>query len=128
VSFSDFVGGEKQGTWEFGPFKASYCACVDDVGGCIKTMICPCLVVGENRSKIFPDKGCFLPGCLCLLPVIGFCCNVMYRGELREKFNIEGSCASDCIYWICGPLALCQETREITIREREASEKGIPFP
>jgi len=35
-------GGQKQGAWEFGPFKEGLFGCVDDVSGCLKGWCCPC--------------------------------------------------------------------------------------
>jgi len=56
-------------------------------------------------------------------------CTVPFRSELRKDFNIKGTQCGDCLYqWCCLHFALCQERREIEVRERLAQEKGIQFP
>jgi Cys-rich protein (TIGR01571 family) len=41
------------------------------------------------------------------------------RGEMREKYGIEGSCCGDCCttFW-CGCCALVQEEKEMELRTR----------
>ncbi|KAJ5401280.1 PLAC8-domain-containing protein [Penicillium crustosum] len=41
------------------------------------------------------------------------------RGEMREKYGIEGSCCGDCCVSVwCGCCALVQEEKEMELRTR----------
>uniref|UniRef100_A0A6B2LTA1 Uncharacterized protein n=1 Tax=Arcella intermedia TaxID=1963864 RepID=A0A6B2LTA1_9EUKA len=44
----------------------------------------------------------------------GICCAVKVRGDIREKYNIEGSLVGDVLsLWCCGACSLVQHVRQL---------------
>ena len=78
---------------------------------CCLACCCPCIVYGKTRQR-FAKENCCGACCLCsLLPCLFL---VKTRGDIREKYGIEGSCIGDCCtHLCCGCCALVQESREV---------------
>ncbi|PNH05560.1 Protein PLANT CADMIUM RESISTANCE 3 [Tetrabaena socialis] len=119
------------------------CNCCADPGGC-GTCFCsfccaPCQY-GKNveripASEVYCGSNCCGAGCcFCLLglmsfvPGVGLSCFVHMgaRNYIRMKYGIPGNGCSDCATtWCCIPCALCQESRELTIRQAVQEKKEI---
>ncbi|KAL5260174.1 hypothetical protein ACHWQZ_G010326 [Mnemiopsis leidyi] len=75
-------------TWQVGIM-----SCVDDVGLCLQTALCPCIAAGLLLE--FTNITSFCSGCLVsLLPVISCCYCCLARTKIRELHHIRGS-------WLC---------------------------
>eukprot|EP01123_Difflugia_compressa_P002715 TRINITY_DN134_c0_g1_i1.p1 TRINITY_DN134_c0_g1~~TRINITY_DN134_c0_g1_i1.p1 ORF type:complete len:112 (+),score=11.26 TRINITY_DN134_c0_g1_i1:99-434(+) len=47
----------------------------------------------------------------------GPCCIIKVRGDIREKYNIDGSLLMDVLMlWCCGPCAVAQQTRQLNLK------------
>ncbi|RHZ83117.1 hypothetical protein Glove_99g355 [Diversispora epigaea] len=99
------------------PWKHGFCSCLGDCGTSLLTWCFPCITYGQNKTALNPDASCFcnaliyycLMGCsLCWIPATS------NRGEIRAKYNIEGSGLEDCMaHFCCTCCALVQEAREL---------------
>ncbi|CAG9335647.1 unnamed protein product [Blepharisma stoltei] len=95
------------------------CGCFSDVSSCmIVCLICPggsCIYQALTVSKATGDS-CYHAFCCSVLA----CCigAAINRKKVRDRYLIDGSCVGDCItHLFCGPLAVCQEHREVYSRE-----------
>ena len=99
--------------------------CVDKSGAC-ETLFCLPCQIGRHCQAIendLPNTPSFMWCCISILingidpsQVIMTCC---LRGKLRARHGIEGGCCGDMICALfCGPCAMCQQHRELTIRAR----------
>ncbi len=117
-------------TFEAGPWQSYFCGCFNDPASCILTCLFPCITYGNNYEAI-NKTGCCVQGfTYCCLSACGLCCLVHsgLRGNIRSKFNIPGNNCFDCLLTcFCSPCALCQESREIIYRRKEATENGFQF-
>eukprot|EP01088_Endostelium_zonatum_P013272 TRINITY_DN27725_c0_g1_i1.p1 TRINITY_DN27725_c0_g1~~TRINITY_DN27725_c0_g1_i1.p1 ORF type:complete len:131 (+),score=8.58 TRINITY_DN27725_c0_g1_i1:101-493(+) len=99
-------------------WEKSICGCFGDAEICILTCFCPCVQLGKNMEGIGESfalwmllpilfyittafSGGFLPLSICI-PFI--CC--VARGNIRNKFGIEGNCCLDCICVCCCDLVI----------------------
>lgn len=72
---------------------------------------CPCYASGKVAESL--GKSCLLHGCLALTP-IRLCTGTWLRGQVREKYNIEGNTCTDLLsHLCCGCCAIIQEANEI---------------
>ncbi|THU79572.1 PLAC8-domain-containing protein [Dendrothele bispora CBS 962.96] len=95
---------------------------------------CPCIVYGENSSRIehlaqngvpHPKGGdacggdCWLHCCLTSFLGVGWILQIPGRSRIRSRYSIDGGCFTDCctVFW-CNPCSLTQEHREIQLEER----------
>lgn len=101
---------------------------------CCLGMSCPCILYSRNkeRSDHMRDEGMPLeepPGtctsdCMAYA-VLSLLCfawplQISNRAQIRDQFDIQGSCLSDCVaVTCCSPCALAQESRELSLEERE---------
>ncbi|KAF5839460.1 PLAC8 family-domain-containing protein [Dunaliella salina] len=84
------------------------------VGSCLTGFL-----YGENYRKIYGYG--FTCACLMytIMPCFACCFANTTRAELRKKYNlVEEPCGDCCIHFFCSPCAVCQEARELRIRER----------
>ncbi|KAG2483657.1 hypothetical protein HYH03_017460 [Edaphochlamys debaryana] len=118
---------------------------------CLSTW-CPCMQYGMLMEQLPPGSapcagsvagGCAafcvlwllgdLLGAVLLTKVVTLPCTALVhcqaRGYIRRKYNIQSHPLHDFfITWCCGPCALCQEARELVVREaadREDSNRPI---
>ncbi|EHK40214.1 uncharacterized protein TrAtP1_006275 [Trichoderma atroviride] len=111
----------QQNSWAHGLFD-----CCSPAGLCLKTFFCPCITFGKaahlkNHNNL-DDYSCCNGSC-CLFAVLLHCSlhfipATMQRGDVREKFNLEGSCLGDCCKscW-CTCCVLMQNEKELEQRE-----------
>jgi len=108
-----------------GPFKEGFCGCFGDIKSCLIGYCAPCVLYGMNVNELNGGgtggpcfKWCCLGCCgLCWIAGMGT------RGEIRARYNIEGSGGKDCFaHACCGLCALTQESREIKLRKAEGGK------
>ncbi|KAF8299218.1 PLAC8-domain-containing protein, partial [Clavulina sp. PMI_390] len=110
------VGGDGEREWSFGMFD-----CFGACRACLFLMLCPLLQFGRNASRLkyLDRRGLPHPeGRSCVRRSSACIVHTEHRGELRERYNIGGSGASEfctgCFYM---PCALAQESRELALEE-----------
>ncbi|EPS39947.1 hypothetical protein H072_6363 [Dactylellina haptotyla CBS 200.50] len=104
------------------------CGCFGDCDSCCITFCCPCITYGEvhhriqNKTQKDYNRCCNVP-CwsfaglmLCGAQWVMGC---MQRGELRRKYNLDGSGCGDCVkHFFCECCTLVQEDRESKTRQQ----------
>lgn len=84
-------------------------SCFDDIGLCLVTWIVPCFTFGKTMEAM-GKQSCLIGALLFLVPLVNLVCWVQLRGEIREKYGIEGSLFGDLFAICCCSLcALVQE-------------------
>ena len=92
-----------------GSFQNHFCSCFDDCGTCCLGCWCPCILYGQTRARLqnpyLPREQ--LPGCsgsCCgFAAVLLFCAPFqcifgwLQRGDIRERYGIEGDACVDCL-------------------------------
>ncbi|KAI8896451.1 hypothetical protein BC833DRAFT_528245 [Globomyces pollinis-pini] len=100
-----------------GEFKAGLFDCFDNLGTCLLSWCCPCVVYGQNQAALKNGDGCFVSGCTFVLATYCGChsCIGAYgRGIIRENRGIEGGFVGDCLtHLCCTACALTQERTEL---------------
>ncbi|KAJ6581100.1 PLAC8 family-domain-containing protein [Mycena capillaripes] len=113
--------------------------CSEDCGTFILACICPCVVHGKNKQRLShlneknspdPDGGSFCSGACfghCVLTSClgaGFILQCMNRGNVRERYSIEGGGCGDCLASLCcTPCDLTQVSREIELEEKSFGQR-----
>ncbi|KZO98615.1 PLAC8-domain-containing protein [Calocera viscosa TUFC12733] len=109
-------------------------ACCSAVDICCLACLCPCLQYSRNKHRLLTlsttgqparqsgsgaDADCALHGLLTLLGCWGWVLQRPVRQGIRDRYNIPGTPASDCLSsFLCSPCALTQESRELGMEER----------
>ena len=75
-------------------WSSGLCACFENVGICVKTYFCPCIVAGQIGEGL--GGNCFFHGFCSLMGPIGIYCGAQNRGKLREKYQIPVSWSFPC--------------------------------
>lgn len=102
------------GQWSTGLFD-----CTDDMGGCLCAMCCLPIFACKTAGEVGVCPCLPLLDCLSCLPPA----SLALRAAVRERYGIQGSVWSDCLYgWCCYPLSWCQISREI--KRRAATSKA----
>ncbi|EQC25495.1 hypothetical protein SDRG_16641 [Saprolegnia diclina VS20] len=109
-----------------GQWKAGIFACFDAcVPNCLMAWCCPCISYAQTRHRL---NGSFWSSCclftLCLgLPIL------CIRGEVRDRFQIPGSCCEDiCCACLCPTCVLAQvatHTESYTPGSCDCSPKDV---
>ncbi|OJJ30829.1 hypothetical protein ASPWEDRAFT_119160 [Aspergillus wentii DTO 134E9] len=94
---------------------------------CLTACCLPCLTFGKTRARTrdasLQDFHYINTDCS-LFTFLGFfyshwIIQTIRRGEMRERFGIEGSCCGDCCAaFCCGCCAIIQEEKEAELRTR----------
>ncbi|KAL9949854.1 hypothetical protein D7B24_006167 [Verticillium nonalfalfae] len=103
----------------------SLCNCAP-CGSCLLGTFLPCMLLGKTSERMRdPTMRNYQPinvDCMLMCGITYFtCCGWIYamikRGEIRERFHIEGSGLRDCCttYW-CPCCALIQQDKEVARR------------
>jgi Cys-rich protein (TIGR01571 family) len=104
----------RQVNFQPGVFQNGFCSCCDPMGTCCLGCWCPCIIYSYARSRMMNPqlrKG-ELPVCTgaccgyatVLLLCPGFQCifGCMNRADIRNKYQIDGNCCTDCLlHWCC---------------------------
>ncbi|KAK6534944.1 hypothetical protein TWF281_006244 [Arthrobotrys megalospora] len=110
-----------------GPWEHGMCGCFGDMGKCCMTCWCPCITYGKIQHRLRNNdmsnyKSCNghcwgFCGLMCLCGV-QWVMGMMQRGEIRQRYNLEGSGIGDCCrhFW-CECCVLIQEDRETETRK-----------
>ncbi|CAG7847057.1 SubName: Full=Uncharacterized protein {ECO:0000313/EMBL:CCA68207.1} [Serendipita indica DSM 11827] len=115
------------------------CGCFGDCLTCCVATWCPCIVYGQNKSRIehleaqgypHPDGGDSCGGDCCLHAFLscfgfGWVLQIGSREKIRHRYKIAGGCFGDCCAsCCCNPCALTQESRELELEERSMLPKN----
>eukprot|EP01117_Protostelium_nocturnum_P018208 TRINITY_DN7571_c0_g1_i1.p1 TRINITY_DN7571_c0_g1~~TRINITY_DN7571_c0_g1_i1.p1 ORF type:complete len:110 (-),score=13.29 TRINITY_DN7571_c0_g1_i1:60-389(-) len=88
--------------------------CFSDIKVClISCFLAPCqLAVQANAIEGKEDIMHWVLACCC-----SFCCAVVVRGRIREKYNIDGDLLRDVVtVCYCACCVITQQTRELDAR------------
>ncbi|KAJ7465691.1 PLAC8 family-domain-containing protein [Mycena latifolia] len=127
------VNSDGKREWSHGLF-----GCFDACGTCCCAWICPCVVHGQNKTRLRhlqdhgspdPDPGCNSGACWahCILMSLGVGCflQCLNRGEVRGRYSIEGGSMGDfCASWCCHSCDLTQVSREIELEEQSYGKRS----
>ncbi|CAG9335840.1 unnamed protein product [Blepharisma stoltei] len=100
-------------------FDEPLCGCLQDMFSCLIVFCVPC---GGICIQAYSVDKATSSGMVC--PFLWSCClgcigSAVNRGQIRQKYHIEGSFIMDClISCFCGCCAATQEYREVMNRER----------
>ncbi|KAI0011571.1 PLAC8-domain-containing protein [Xylariaceae sp. FL0662B] len=116
--------GQHGGAWQAGLCSCGPCTtCL--LGWCV-----PCVLLGQTSERIrdpsmqdadLMNSDCLIHGALTCFTGFGWIYALLKRGEIRERFEIEGSGCNDCCvsYW-CPCCALIQQDNEVKMRQQNA--------
>ncbi|KAI0147688.1 PLAC8 family-domain-containing protein [Xylariaceae sp. FL1272] len=131
--------GQQGGKWQ-----AGLCDC-GPCDSCLLGTCLPCILVGQTSERMRDPSGqthdsfnsdCIVFGLIHCFTGCGWIYGLLKRGEIREKYNIEGGGTSDCCtsYW-CLCCALIQQDNEVKLRQKNAlqsqqyqSQPGMHMP
>ncbi|RYO86787.1 hypothetical protein DL763_006577 [Monosporascus cannonballus] len=132
--------GQQGGEWQ-----ARLCDCTP-CSSCLLGWCVPCILVGQTSERIrdpsmqnadLLNSDCLIHGALTFFTGCGWIYAMLKRGEIRERYNIQGSGFNDCCvsYW-CACCAVIQQDNEVIIRQRNAvpvkqgyqSQPGMQMP
>lgn len=105
-----------------GAWTTGLLGCLEDYDSCCCTLICPCVVVGQNIEIISDGvTGCGAGGVLFYLltefTMLGCLYTCLYRTRLRHKYMLpDHPCPDLCLHFFCWSCSVCQETRELKNR------------
>jgi len=104
-------------------FKNSLFGCLDKgLVDCLMGFLCPCYVGGMTNQKLNSES--WVIGCL-LYILCRPCYALSRRGNIREKYKIEGSCLKDCLTCcLCPCCAILQEAHEVDERGSASAPTG----
>ncbi|GKZ16792.1 hypothetical protein AbraIFM66951_005625 [Aspergillus brasiliensis] len=106
-------------------WSSSFWDCCSPCGTCFLAACCPCCIHGRTSSRLddptLKDDSMMNGGC-CLYLLLSYCgLNFIplmtKRGQIREKFGLEGSGCGDCMRACCCPCCtLMQHEKELESR------------
>ena len=98
------------------------CDCFSDIKVALVTYYCWSCQTAFNEAAV-SDRECgFIH--FCGAAVAGQSHAIAVRGQIRQKYNIEGSiCGDFCTIAFCCPCAICQHTRQLD--QKGASPAGM---
>lgn len=106
--------------------------CCNDCTVCCRVLCCPLRSITRLRHRAFGDcdvSGCFLQNLdRGLSLIIDECLAGTIRNRLKSLFNITGE-ETNCTTCCCFLCALCQEEREVMMRDTELTpivQEGAP--
>eukprot|EP00276_Gloeochaete_wittrockiana_P006207 CAMPEP_0184657364 /NCGR_PEP_ID=MMETSP0308-20130426/19045_1 /TAXON_ID=38269 /ORGANISM="Gloeochaete witrockiana, Strain SAG 46.84" /LENGTH=232 /DNA_ID=CAMNT_0027095121 /DNA_START=99 /DNA_END=797 /DNA_ORIENTATION=- len=111
----------------------NFCGCLQDIDTCLVSTA-PCLAQGITRerfngthwasSTVLASYGYGLSLATCC-PCFHACIPCLWRGEMRNRYNIKGSAFTDFLaHCFCSCCATAQEAREVMRREGYAPRGG----
>ncbi|KAH9904107.1 PLAC8-domain-containing protein [Xylariomycetidae sp. FL2044] len=114
--------GQKGGKWQ-----TSLCSC-SPFSSCLLGWCLPCILVGQTAERIrdpslqnadMMNSDCLIHGAITCFTGCGWIYAMMKRGEIRERYDIEGSGCGDCCtsYW-CPCCDVIQQDNEVKMRQQ----------
>ncbi|KAF3090731.1 hypothetical protein TWF102_007326 [Orbilia oligospora] len=109
-----------------GPWEHGMCGCFGDCGKCCVTFWCPCITYSKIQHRLRHNDMSNYSNCngscwgFCALSVCGFqwVMSMIQRGEIRQRYNLQGSgCGDCCRHFCCECCTLIQEDRETETRK-----------
>ncbi|KAF8166829.1 PLAC8 family-domain-containing protein, partial [Pholiota molesta] len=107
--------------------------CFGDIGKCCWATWCPCIIHSQTRRRLdhlnrngvpdpSPDKmftgDSAVYACVQTVFDMGWVLQIATRKDIRQRYNIQGSGASDCCApFCCTPCDLVQGAREVELEE-----------
>ena len=108
-------------------FMFGLCSCFENCSACMEGFCCTYCQIGAqfNRTE-HNNTGTYVPVC-CGMIFLDCCCgfagmaqcvgNMMVRGKIRSRYNIEQSCCNDCfVSMFCRWCASTQQYQELVFR------------
>eukprot|EP01129_Flabellula_baltica_P016383 TRINITY_DN86_c0_g1_i1.p1 TRINITY_DN86_c0_g1~~TRINITY_DN86_c0_g1_i1.p1 ORF type:complete len:111 (-),score=21.78 TRINITY_DN86_c0_g1_i1:89-421(-) len=96
--------------WDTGLFD-----CFSDIKVCVVTLFCAPCQASYQRAAV-EDRECEIMDLICML-FCSICCIVKVRGDIRDKYGIEGSLIMDIITLLCCSIcSVTQHTRQLDIK------------
>ncbi|KAI3332077.1 PLAC8 family-domain-containing protein [Xylariaceae sp. AK1471] len=110
-------------------WQTDICSC-GPCSSCLLAWCLPCILLGQTSERIrdpsmqntdLLNSDCLIHGAINCFTGCGWIYAMLKRGEIREKYNIEGSgCGDCCVSFWCSCCALIQQDNEVKIREKNA--------
>ncbi|OTA99666.1 hypothetical protein M426DRAFT_324917 [Hypoxylon sp. CI-4A] len=124
--------GQQGGKWQ-----ADLCDC-SPCSSCLLAWCLPCLLLGQTSERIrdpsmqtadMLNSDCMIHGLINCFTGCGWIYGMLKRGEIRERYQIEGSGCDDCCvsYW-CPCCALQQQDNEVKLRQRSNARQPVAQP
>ncbi|KAI9761856.1 MAG: hypothetical protein M4579_000796 [Chaenotheca gracillima] len=113
----------------------SFWDCCSPSSTCCMGYWCPCVLFGRTYDRLedptLANHSAFNMNCLgcCVIGSCGFgwVLQMMKRGDLRRKYNLDGSGLGDCIRPYCCPCCtIIQEEKEVVWRTKGAGANIPP--
>ncbi|KAI0525948.1 PLAC8 family-domain-containing protein [Xylaria bambusicola] len=111
-----------EGEWQNG-----ICSC-GPCGSCLLAWCLPCILLGRTSERIRDpsmetadslNSDCLIHGAVTCFTGCGWIYAMIKRGEIRERYGIQGSgCGDCCVSFWCSCCALIQQDNEVKIREK----------
>ncbi|KAK9813512.1 hypothetical protein WJX73_003334 [Symbiochloris irregularis] len=114
--------GEAGGQWS-----SSLYGCFSDISLCCLGLWCPCILFGRIVQREINDpegEGKFCRA-YCISNIAGADAVVggRNRTRLRSRYQLkEAPCSDYCVHWVCGPCALCQESKELDWQAKQGNQ------
>ncbi|KAI2465880.1 PLAC8-domain-containing protein [Annulohypoxylon bovei var. microspora] len=116
--------GQQGGEWQAGLCNCSPCT------SCLLATCLPCILLGQTSERIrdpsmqsadMMNSDCMIHGLINCFTGCGWIYALMKRGEIRERYQIQGSGFNDCCvsFW-CSCCALIQQDNEVKMRQRNS--------
>ncbi|XP_042753579.1 cell number regulator 10 [Lactuca sativa] len=115
-------------------WSSGLCNCCSDAPLCCITCWCPCITFGRIAEAVDDGKtSCIASGgihaLLTYMTGCGWIYSLAYRYKIREQYMLGSSPFQDCLaHFCCERCALCQEYRELQLRDSTLSSTGEKKP
>ncbi|KAI1369622.1 PLAC8 family-domain-containing protein [Xylaria arbuscula] len=111
-----------EGEWQTG-----ICSC-GPCSSCLLAWCLPCILLGNTSERIrdpsmqsadMLNSDCLIHGAISCFTGCGWIYAMLKRGEIRERYGIQGSgCGDCCVSFWCSCCALIQQDNEVKIRQK----------
>mmetsp|Transcript_79221 Transcript_79221/g.139800 ORF Transcript_79221/g.139800 Transcript_79221/m.139800 type:complete len:121 (-) Transcript_79221:79-441(-) len=101
-------------------FNTGLFAVREDIPTCLKAVLCPFYLIGKNKAEADGRKMSLLDMALCPS-------EYYTRQQIRAKYNMDTDHWMDALtIMFCCPCAVCQDSRELTLRKKALVAKYRP--
>ncbi|KAF2663679.1 PLAC8-domain-containing protein [Microthyrium microscopicum] len=115
----------------------AFFGCFSPIDVCLMTWCCSCVTFGKVHHRLHKSEtleGYEPINTSCLMFVGSSCVGLhwllgsLQRSEVRQKYNLEGSCITDIAASCCCALcSLVQQEKEVTFRQAEKSSGAVQY-